>query len=296
MDWDDLRFLLAIAREGSLSRAATRLRVTQPTVGRRIAAFEEELGARLLLPTPTGQQLTETGERLVQHVEQMERSALAAERVATGRDTGLVGTVRVTASEWVVGSVLVPIVEPFLSRNPGLELELVAEGRHVSLPRREADIALRASRFRDRSVAQRSLGTIAFGMYASDSYLAQHGTPSSENGCEGHTLIAMTRDLDKVPELDWLKDVASRARVVARSNGREPMARLAAAGVGLAFLPRFLGDRTGGLRRLHELALPPTRELWMGVHRDSRAIPRLVATMEFLSEAVRRLQRALNPA
>lgn len=296
MDWDDLRFLLAVAREGSLSKAARKLGVTQPTVGRRIAAFEEKLGARLFLPTPTGQRLSDTGERLLEHAEQMEQSVLAAARVATGRDSGLVGTVRVTASEWVIGSVLAPIVEPFLSRHPGLELELVAEGRHVSLPRREADIAIRASRFPNRSVAQRRLAKIGFGMYASDAYLARQGTPSLETACDGHTLIVMTRDLDKIPELGWLKEAASRARVVARSNGREPMARLAAAGVGIAFLPRFIADRTSGLRRLHELAPTPTRELWLGVHRDSRAIPRLVASVEFLSDAVRHLQPALCPA
>lgn len=91
LDWDDLRYFLAVAREGSLSAAARALGVAQPTVGRRLSAFETTLGAKLLVATPTGQQLSPTGLRLLAHAEQMERAALAAERAASGRDSGLSG-------------------------------------------------------------------------------------------------------------------------------------------------------------------------------------------------------------
>jgi DNA-binding transcriptional LysR family regulator len=294
-DWDDLRYFLAVARHGSLSAAARSLQVAQPTVGRRITALERALGARLFVATPSGQALSPTGQRMLAHAEQMDRDALAAERIAFGRDVGLSGPVRITASEWMIESVLAPLVAPFLASHPQLSLELLAEARHLSLVRREADLALRPSAFEQQEVVQRQIGSIAFGLYASDAYLALHGMPDFGSQCEGHRLIAMSEHLRKVPDVEWLPEVAARAQVVARSNGREPMAALAASGIGIACLPRFIGDATHGLRHLQTPMPGPTRPLYLGVHRDARAVPRIKASVQFLSESIGRLQSALHP-
>src|SRR3954471_1067245 len=145
LDWDDLRYFLAVAREGSLSAAAQTLGVTQPTVGRRITALQRRLGAKLFLPTATGQALSSSGRRLLPHAERMETEGLAAERVTSGRDAGLRGRVRVPASDGMIGAVLGPMLRPFVSRHPELELELVADVRHLSLVRGDADVAIRPS-------------------------------------------------------------------------------------------------------------------------------------------------------
>src|SRR3954468_7762043 len=192
LDWDDIRYFLAVSREGSLSAAAHTLGVTQPTVGRRITALQRRLGAKLFLPTATGQALSPSGHRLLPHAERMETEGLAAERVTSGRDAGLRGRVRITASEWLIGAVLGPMVRPFVTRHPELELELVADVRHLSLVRREADLALRPSRFDQLQVVQREIAKVAFGLYASDSYLAERGTPDFARHGEGHRLIAMS--------------------------------------------------------------------------------------------------------
>jgi DNA-binding transcriptional LysR family regulator len=295
LDWDDLRYFLAVAQAGSLSAAARSLGVAQPTVGRRINAFERSLGARLFVATPAGQNLSPTGRRLLQHAEQMEQDALAAERSVSGRDAGVSGPVCVTASEWLIESVLAPLLGPLLSRHPELQLELLAEAKHLSLVRREADIALRPSRFEQQEVVQREIAVVAFGLYASDMYLAEHGSPDFERQCEGHLLIGMSEALGKVPDVTWLPQIAARARVVVRANGREPMVKLAAAGLGLTCLPRFLGDAAPGLRRLDTPPPAPERQLWLGVHRDARAVPRVRACARFLSESVERLRPALHP-
>ena len=295
LDWDDMRFFLAVARAGSLSAASRALGVAQPTVGRRVGAFERSLGSKLLVATPTGQQLSPTGERLLAHAEQMERAALAAERVASGRDSGLSGRLVITASEWMIRSVLGPLVAPFVAAHPALELELFAEARHLSLLRRECDLAIRPSPFEQAEVVQRKLGTLGFALYASDAYLSRHGAPDFGRQCEGHTLIAMSASLTRIPDVAWLPQIASRARVVVRTNGREPMATLAAAGVGITCLPRVVGDATLGLRVLRAPVPAPERTLWLGVHRDARSVPRVRACIQFLSEDMRRLQTALNP-
>ena len=295
LDWDDLRYFLAVARSGSLSAASRLLVVAQPTVGRRMNAFERKLGAKLFLATPAGQALSATGRRMLVHAEQMEQGALAAERVAAGRDAGLSGPVIITASEWMIRSVLGPLLSPFLASHPELRLELLAEARHVNLVRREADIALRPSKFEQPEIVQRQIAVIGFGLYASDSYLARRGAPDFERQCEGHALIGMSESLGKVPDVDWLPALASRARVVARTNGREPMATMAAAGIGITCLPRFIGDATPGLRWLPTPVPAPERALWLGAHRDARTIPRVKASITFLSEGIGRLRAALCP-
>jgi DNA-binding transcriptional LysR family regulator len=295
LDWDDLRYFLLVARQGSLSAAARTLGVTQPTVGRRIAKFERQLGAQLFIATPSGQHLTPTGQRMFEHAESMEHDALAAERIARGRDLGLTGPVRITASEWLICSVLSPLLAPFVAEHPGLELQLLAEPRHLNLVQREADLALRPSKFEQPDVVQRDVAIVRFGLYAADSYLAKHGVPDFENDCRGHTLIGMSESLTKVPDLDWLPRFASKARVAVRTNGREAMAKLAAAGVGLTCLPRFMGDATRGLRLLKPPAPAPERHLWLGVHRDTRSVPRVKASIAFLTGALNHLRPALCP-
>ncbi|HTV24071.1 MAG TPA: LysR family transcriptional regulator [Polyangiaceae bacterium] len=295
LDWDDLRYFLAVARSGSLSAASRALGVAQPTVGRRLSAFERSLGAKLLVATPAGQRLSPTGQRLLAHAEHMEREALAAERVASGRDSGLSGRLVITATEWMIRSVLGPLLAPFVAAHPALEIELFAEARHLSLVRRECDLAIRPSSFEQPEVVQYELGTLSFGLYASDAYLSRHGAPDFERQCEGHALIAMSESLRKIPDVAWLPQFASKARVVLRTNGREPMASMAAAGIGITCLPRFLGDATVGLRLLHPPAPAPQRSLWLGVHRDARSVPRVKASIQYLRQDLRRLQPALDP-
>ena len=142
---------------------------------------------------------------------------------------------------------------------------------------------------------ERRIGHLSFGLYAADSYLALHGMPDFARQCEGHTLIAMSEALGKVPDVAWLPEVAARARVAVRANGREPMVRMAAAGFGIACLPRFLGDREPNLRWLSTPGEGPRRDLWLGVHRDARSVPRVKATTSFLAECVGRLGGALDP-
>lgn len=295
LDWDDLRFFLAVAREGSMSRAALGLQVAQPTVGRRLAALEQKLGARVFVHLPDGQALSATGRKMLEHAERMEQAALSVERVAAGRDVGLRGRVVITASEWLIGAVLGPALAPFCERHAELELELLADVRHLSLARRDADIALRPSKFEQQEVVARQVAQVAFGLYASDSYLAQYGMPDFAAGCAGHTLIAMSESLSKIPDVSWLSQIAAQARIAVRTNGRAPMATMAQSGVGIACLPRFVGDATAGLRFLPTPEPGPVRALFLGAHREARTIARVRACIAFLSDALARLTPALCP-
>ncbi len=296
LDWDDLRFFLAVARHGTMSQAARALRVAQPTVGRRIAAFERKLGARLLTRSGAGWALSPAGQSMLPNAEEMEAQALAAENRASGRDSGLEGVVRLTASEWMIAAVLGPCLTPLLARHPGLSIDVLAEARKVNLFRREADIALRPSKFQQLEVFQRAVAVIQFGLYVSDEYLARKGRPDFATSGQGHALVAAGAEMGTtIVDVTWIPQFLGRAGVAARTNGRLGMAALAAAGIGIACLPRVLGDATHGLRLLSTPEPPPRRQLWMGVHRSTRKVRRVKAATDFLADALARLGRTLDP-
>ena len=297
LDWDDLRFFLAVARHQTMSAAARILRVAQPTVGRRIAAFEARLGARLFRRTSTGWALSPAGQSMLAHAEEMEAQALAAEHLASGRDAGLDGEVRITASEWLIATVLGPRLAPLLTRHPALSIDLLAEARHLNLFRREADLAVRPSKFQQLEVVQREIAVLQFGLYASDAYLARLGTPDFVARARGHLQVVAGAEMGRtIVDIDWLPPLVGAARVAARANGRVAMANLAGAGVGIACLPCTLGDATPGLRLLATPGSAPRRQLWLGMHRAARAVRRVKAVADFIAEVFARLRPALDPA
>jgi DNA-binding transcriptional LysR family regulator len=293
VEWDDLRFFLAVARRGTLSAAARALGVSQPTVGRRIAALERQLGAVLFTRRPDGLSLAAPGEQVLAHAERVEMEVLAVERRVAGRDEGIRGKVRVTASEWLVTSVLSSAIAPLLARHPQLTLELVADPRHANLARREADIALRPRRFDQQGIVQRAVAKIELGLYAAPAYLAARSAPRGGDG-RGHAWIAMSDDVGDLARA-WSSAVLPDAKTVVRTNGRDAMLSLAVAGVGLACLARVAGDGAAGLQRVHITPPPPIATLWMGMHRDGRQTPRLRAVAAHLVDAFGALGPRLAP-
>lgn len=286
MDWDDLRFFLAVARLGSHSAAARGLGVAQPTVGRRLASLERALATRLF--ERTGGQLVPTavGRAVIAEAEQVEARVLATVQIARAGASELAGHVRVTASDWLVTRVLPAAVPELAARAPALRIDLELQPRLVSLGRNEADLALRPARFDADGVWQRAVGFAEFAVYASASYLARRGEPTLASQCEGHDLVLMDDDAGSIADVVWLRRVAARARVRARVNGREPMARLAAGDVGLACLPTLVGDACRGLVRVATMPGAPGRTLWLGVHRERRDLVRVRSVAEVIHRVV----------
>ena len=295
MNWEDLRYVLAVAKHGSLSAAARQLRTTQPTVGRRIAAFEESLGVQIFRRMPGSLALTETGLGILERLERIETETLAIERSISGRDAGLEGVVRVTASEWFCARVLAPLSAELSEKYPGISIELLGEPRRANLSRREADIAFRFVRFDQGEIVQRRLARLAFGLYAAPAYLERRGLPDFASGLEGHAVIVMRMEAGTVADVLWLGEVAYAATTALRADSREIQAHAAVAGVGLACLPRFIGDNTPGLVHLKTPTPVPEREVWMGIHADSRDTPRLGAVARVFAAGIRKQSPNLDP-
>lgn len=294
LDWDDLRHFLAIAREGSLSAAARSLGVQQSTMGRRLAALEERAGAKLLQRTQQGYVLTPAGEAILGNVERIESETLSIERVITGKDIRLEGTIRVTSVETVAVEILTPIFHAFQRAYPGIRLELVTDARLLSLTKREAEVALRLTRPTQQELAARRVTDFAVGIYAAQTYLDRFGMPDFTAGARGHHRILVLDDLVHFPDMQWFQSLTAEAETVLRSNSRFTHVAATVDGMGLACLARFLGD-SRPLVRLETPVAPPLREIWMVVHQDIRHMPRIRAFTEFLTVALKQHIRQLNP-
>ena len=280
-DWDDLRTFLAISRHGNLSAAARALRVTQTTMGRRLQALHERSGSKLLERTPAGFVLTSAGEKILPSVERMEADALAIERAITGEDVRLEGEVRITSVELIAGHIIMPSLASFSRRYPGISVEVDVDTRSLSLSRREADVAIRMGPFEQHEAVVRRVGELSFGLYASQGYLDAFGTPDWASGEPGHRLIALQQTLLHAPEAKWFAAAAHAAFFAVRTNSRQGQLRGALTGAGIACLPRLLGDGSA-LVRLAPPTEEPRRQIWIGVHQDTRHTPRIRAVLDHL--------------
>jgi DNA-binding transcriptional LysR family regulator len=295
MDWDDLRFYLAVIRHKSLVGAAKQLQVTQSTVGRRLAALEERLGVRLVHRTQEGCVPTLAGEAIRQHVERVEAEMHSVERAVSGLDARLAGIVRVASTPLLAGHVLAPCAAALYNRYPEISLELIANSTAPDLARREADVSVQLSRCEEGGMVVRRIGTLAFGLYASLAYLSRHGDPDPKAGCDGHHLVVMVDERELPAQAEWLAEVAGRAQVLLRTNSRETLFWAALQAGGLALLPCFRGDQEPALQRVETVPPPPSAEVWLVVHEEMRRVPRVRAVLDCVAESFHRIASTMDP-
>jgi molybdate transport repressor ModE-like protein len=282
MEWNDVRIFLAVARCGSLGEAARTLGVSHPTVGRRIKALEEEAEQALFRRTTDGLVLTDTGDALLALAESMENSGLAMERRLAGNHERLEGVVRIASAEWFAGYVLAPVLAELTRRHPAIVPEVIASYRLLDLSRREADVAFRIVPFTEPDIVQRRLMHMPYGLYGSaESVLAVQRDPASVG------LILMNSAQSHFPDVAWLLDRFPSSRRVFASTSRAVQARMCAQGMGMAVLPRPLGDATPGLQRIEIAEPPPGRDIWVGYHHDLRHMDRLRALLDIADAMLR---------
>jgi DNA-binding transcriptional LysR family regulator len=287
LHWDDLRYFLAIARSGTLARAAATLSINATTVGRRLSALEERVGARLFDRTPDGYALTDAGRDLLPRAERMEQEALALEREVLGADQRLTGVVRVTATEMIATRFVMPHVARFHAQHPELALEIECSNRFISLARREADIALRLSRPREDNVVTRRLADIPLSLYASRTYLEARGMPEQpDDDLHGHATLLFAPTRAFRVENEWFEARLTGATIALRSDSVSSIFAATVASAGIALLPRAAAEREPTLVRVPTETTPEPRVIWQTVHEDLHKNARVRAVMTFLSEVV----------
>jgi DNA-binding transcriptional LysR family regulator len=283
MRWDDLQVFLAAVRTGSQIKAGRALGVDPTTIGRRLAALERELGAKLFDRTPQRLVATAAGLAIVPRAERVEAELLAVQREAGGADQRVDGPIRITGGDGLLNAVVVPALVALRRRHPGLAIELRADTRRLDLSRREADLALRLVRPSQPSLIARRLGNLGFGVYASRGYLDLHPTPRTLADTAGHDWIGFEAELDDLPQVRWLRCIVPRPRWVIRANTTMTQVAACRAGHGLALLPTFVAE---DLVQIAPRSHGPTRELWAVIHADLRRNARLAVVLDWLANLV----------
>lgn len=288
-DWDDLRYFLAVAREGSTIAAAKALGVSQPTVQRRLAALEACIGHSLMEHHPGGYRLTELGRTLVPHAEGVERAVAALRRHLVSAGEALGGTLRVTCPEGLASRLLAPLIDAFRERHPQLRVDLIMTDRRLDLARGEAEVAVRMHEPGDDSLVARKLADSPWAVYASRSYLARHGRPQNVADLTRHVVVGFDGDMAASNAGSWLKAAAPGARVAARGNSMLGVLAAVKSGAGLAPLPVLLCVSETGLEPVLASIPELDSRLYLVMHADLRRTARVRAFCDFLVEEFTRL-------
>ena len=279
LDWDNVRYFLAVARSGSVRAAAERLGVNHSTVLRRIAQLEERLGAHLFEKLPSGYRLTDAGEEVLEFADQMEASSNRLETRVFGRDQSVRGLLRVTLAPTLATHLLMPDFAEFARLHPEVEMEVLPSDEPVNLTNREADVAIRV--VYDRTALPLHLhgskGPELFGgVYMSCDLLAgwRAGAPDRVRW--------IVKNIHGIP--DWAREgVPPVAKVPFRTTDAEVQIVAVRQGLGMAMLPCFLGDADPLLARVPGTILHMHGTLWLLTHGETRKTKRVRLFMEFIS-------------
>lgn len=281
--WDDLRYLLAIARAGTLAGAARDIGVNHSTVFRRLQALEAQLGVRLFERLPEGYVPTPEGEAIRVHAEQVETAVHALERTVAGADYRLSGRVRLTTPAGIALDYVAPLLPRFREVHPDIEIDIAVSDTDFDLARREADLALRATARPPEYLVGRRIANLDWWFMASSRYLAQHGRPGDLQSLVRHDLVGASDSFRRIGAFAWLEREHG-ARIVARADHLLTMAAMACAGVGIALLPSDV--HRPGLERLFRADAGVSAQLWLLTHPDLRRVARIRAFSDFLYESL----------
>ena len=278
-DWENIRHFVTLAREGTLSAAARALRVDHATVARRVAALEASTGLKLVDRRERITTLTEDGRRIAAVAAPMEEAAFAIGRAAQAAMPGIEGEVTISAPPNFASAVIAPQLVRLRQQHPGIRIKLIGEKRRASLSRREADLALRLLRPVESGLFARKIGSFGFSLYGAPAYLKRpRHTPSPSS--------AMTPRWPSHLQEVWLRTIIGDREIVLRTNDLETQIAAARSGLGVAALPHYLGDGDPRLQRYEATQKPPSRDVWLLVHRDIRQTPLVRAVMEFLTDCI----------
>lgn len=275
MNWNDLRFFLALARQGSVSGAGRVLGVEHTTVARRITALEKQLGSRLFDRLPSGYVMTQVAENLYPHAISMEELMQVADREVFGMDTQLSGTLKLTASYDVFNRLVTSKLHRFTDLYPGIELQLLSSTSLADLASRQADIALRLSANPPEYLIGRKVLPLRHGIYASEHYLKKQRRAEQ---------VILWEHERKTPE--WVSEHFAQGRIVARANEIMTMMEMVKHNMGIARLPCYVADAEPALRRLDLKLAPSSWGVWVLSHADLRSTARVRVCREFLIDII----------
>ncbi|WP_299321510.1 LysR family transcriptional regulator [Parasphingopyxis sp.] len=287
LDWNDLRYFLAVARTGSTLAASKQLKVSQSTVSRRITAFEEAIDVTLFVRKPSGYDLTPRGEAVLPAAERVEAAMLSFSDGVEAESRRLAGTVRLATVQAAANAWVIPSVGLLRDRHPDIRVEILTSDQYVDLARGEADVAIRfGPKPTQETLIVRHLIDMLESFYASEQMVARLGMPENIADLARYPMVA---SIDPESQLNrFLAEHVPDAEIAQRASSMSSIIASVQSGLGASILPCLMGDDMRGLIRL----LPPIEELttpgWMVTTDEARRQPHIRAVIDFVVEQIQK--------
>lgn len=284
LNWDDLRLLLLIAREGTLRRAARRAGVSAATLSRRLDELEDAVGHKLVERFQAGCVPTAFGADVIALAEQMGEIALDVERSRDRQDAHAAsGLVRINTDEWL-SYFLTTRFAPFHEAYPNVEVEIITSHRPYSLTRREADIAIRPYRPEQLDLVTRRIGTLSFGLYCSREVAKRHAGALANRDWSGVPFVGFDEPRAEFQSDRWLRALPGAPAPWMRCSYGLGILDGVAHGAGLGVLATFLAgdaqDLVAAIAHIHEL----DQDIWLSMHKGLRTSARVRAVVDFVEQ------------
>ena len=281
-DWNDIKYLVAVAELKSTIAAARRLGVSQTTVHRRLTELEKRLNHKIIVRQPEGYRLTDYGVALLPYAERIAAASADLERHCMEKSNDLSGVIRVTCPEPIVQLLLKSqVLVRFQNLYPGLGVQFISNDRYIDILKGEADVALRSGDT-DEELVGRKIGESVWSIFASRDYIKAHGAPAGVEELQNHKLVVF--DVTKVPHrsVDWFREIAPNATVVSTHTSVLGLISAIKSGMGLGAIPKVLGDREGDLVCVIEKVPALLRHWRILTHPELRRVPRIAAFFDFI--------------
>lgn len=293
MNWDDAKIFLAIAREGTLSAASKLLKLGIATTSRRLERLEEALGIRLFTRDQLGYKLTDEGSALISQAEALEQAGFAFSNAAHKKNESVMGHVCLATAQGLADHLIIPALPSLTGANPNLTIEIVTGVSTVNLYRRDADIALRMVRPERGNVRIRKLGTLGFGLYASESYLQRRPNPDRPNSLEHDDFIGWSETQQHLQSAQWLEKTLKGRPCRLTTTTMSAQFSAVQTGLGLAVLPHFIARKIGLICLLDDIGC--NQSIWLAIHSDLAHSRRIRVVADFLTALVSDNQDKLTP-
>jgi len=275
INWNDIKYLVLLARHGRMSAVAKEAGVDVTTASRRLKTLESTLRTKLFIRIDNRYLPTDPLQRVLARAQSAEREIGYFQHELMGQDTALSGRLRVTSVHTFINSYLLPKLTSFYSRYPSIELELIADSEQLDLGRHEADLAIRMGRPVQQSIVTRRLSNLYYSVYAHRDLLVE------ERSINEMPWVLFEKSFDHLPEAKWQQRHYPNVKASLYCNVGPAMFSAVQSGLGVAYLPCYMAQTDKNLVALQ--APTPLRELWSLVHPEKRHLAKIRTFLDWLS-------------